>query len=320
MSRWQPLSQRVNGTTADEALYEGVPPHLREPLLYWLECQFYDFIDLDLDGKYGGATSRLADAEAAEARALQIANMLRLQLPKVEQGDSWSRIGRPIYTKALLKLAVKSDEPTLLDIVDCALVGAKRTPKTSFRPDGKRWRAPNRPADLDTILREGGSAYRVNDAGKGLERRLDGTVTQAARQTTDRAADSSHHLNTAWQAAYGIHPDPTVAYAEAVKAVEATLIPLVLPNDPKATLGKALGHMRNTVDSWELAISNEHNMPARITPLIDFAELIWKGHRDRHAGTATASPVDPTAAEMTVHAAATIVQWLSCRGLRQRQP
>ena len=129
---------------------------------------------------------------------------------------------------------------------------------------------------------------------------------------------STAHLEAAWQAAYGRNPDATVAYAEAVKAIEAAFIPLVLANDPKATLGKALAHLRKTSDQWELGILDAHGAPAGVDSLISLLTLVWQGHRDRHAGTSTAVRVSIEAAEMAVHAAAMTVHWLSRRGLRER--
>lgn len=110
----------------------------------------------------------------------------------------------------------------------------------------------------------------------------------------------------------------TVAYVEAVKAIEAALIPLATPNDQQATLGKALGTLRSTTAKWELAIPDDQGTPADIHPLLDLAGLVWHGHRDRHAGTPTANPASATAAEMALHTAVMIVYWTNCGGLRRR--
>lgn len=56
--------------------------------------------------------------------------------------------------------------------------------------------------------------------------------------------NASGHLGKAWAAAFDQEPNPSTAYSEAIKAVEAAAIPVVLPNDPLATLGKVVGELR----------------------------------------------------------------------------
>lgn len=308
---WRPLSKRADKRSDHETLCEGVPIHLRDPLLHWLECQFYDYLNLELRTSWV-----LADTEASEAKALRIANLLRIQLPKESTVHSYARLHRPLFTKGLLSLAQQVEDGLLLDIIDSALADQQYHPSNYETYEHRK--TPNRPADLDALLRDGGSIYRVNDQGAGLERRVDDAIIQTVRQVLGKAEASSRHLQIAWQAAYGIKPNPTQAYSEAVKAIEASLIPLVLPADHKATLGKVIRHLRDTAEKWELAIYNEQASPATIEPLVELIDLVWRGHRDRHAGTATAVTVDATAAEMAMHAAATVVQWLSCGGLRSR--
>jgi hypothetical protein len=318
---WRPLSQRGTDAHVSQTLYEGVPAHLRDPLLHWLECQFYR-PQLSLHRSSTGDV-RL-NHEAGHARALRIANRLRLTLPKLTNDRRSSIPDRSLardrgsYMLGLLKLAEDAEEARLLDIIDAVLAERDDTSMARWTEQGKGWQAPNSPEDLDFILRDGGSAYRVNDDGNALEQRVSMTVREAVRRATESSADKDGHLDAAWRAAYGIRPEPTVAYAEAVKAIEAAVIPVVLPTDPKATLGKALAHLRSTANQWELVISDANGAPAGVAPLVSLLELIWQGHRDRHAGTPTAIPVSSEAGEMAVHAAAMTVYWLSRNGLRRR--
>jgi hypothetical protein len=48
------------------------------------------------------------------------------------------------------------------------------------------------------------------------------------------------YLATAWNRAYGRNPDPSGAYRDAIRAVEASAKPIILPADPVATLGKMI--------------------------------------------------------------------------------
>ncbi len=68
-----------------------------------------------------------------------------------------------------------------------------------------------------------------------LERRTIPAAAAAARAQTSLPGNASNHLSNAWSAAFGREPSPSTAYSEAVKAVEAAAIPVVLPNDPLAT-------------------------------------------------------------------------------------
>ncbi|GAA4729902.1 hypothetical protein Prum_067590 [Phytohabitans rumicis] len=294
MDDWSRLSQR-GPDARHEALSEGVPDHLRGPLAHWLECQFLAIAI----GRSG-----------SEEKALRIATRARVDLngDKFHYSEKWAK-----YTNALIDAAGKAQPTVLLDIIDAALFDRVHQPTHPMTPD-----QPGHPEQLDEILRDGNSVYRVRRPDcAGLERRVDETVASAVRHAAD--SGPGQHLKASWDAAYALHPNASVAYAEAVKAVEEVLVPLVLPGENKATLGGVLGKWKTTANQWELAIADGDANPASIDPLVSLTRLLWQGHRDRHAGTPTAVDVTPEAARMAMHAAATIVQWTVEGGLRQRR-
>jgi hypothetical protein len=209
---------------------------------------------------------------------------------------------KPYLAENFMTLASEAEGTRLLDIIDAALAEAR----------------PDRATKLDDLLKEGGSAYRVNADGTGLERRVDLTVTDVIRRATDNSAMAASHLKKAWQAAYGLRPDPTMAYAEATKAIEAALIPVILSGKPRATLGDVLRELRENNADWELAIADRNGREAQVTSLHALAELVWHGHRDRHSGTPTTFPVSAEAAELALHAAAMIVHWVEIGGIRKK--
>lgn len=325
MSGWRPLSRRGDQGSASEVLYEGVPAHLRSPLLQWLRGQFCHPEIIKTAGSqmyqpnrqlFADAHALRREAEDSSARAVRIANRAQLSLPEVSSDGPESD---PLSeAKRLVKLAEQADDVQLLDIVDAALAERNDPTMARWSSNEHRWQRPNTPKDLEAILHYGGSAYRVNDRGDVLEQRVPDVIRTAIRHAAESSTSSLAHMEAAWRAAYGRHPTPTVAYAEAVKAIEAAILPVVLPDDPKATLGKAIAHLRNNTAKWELVISDAHGAPAEIAPLVSLLGLVWNGHRDRHAGTPTAVPVSTEAAEMAVHAAAMIVYWMSRNGLRPR--
>jgi hypothetical protein len=252
---WVRLSRRGK-PPVEEALYEGVPVHLRESLVEWL----YRYLS-DVDG----FTNQIR---------LQV--VLRLKLPVVALNQIVQR--------------VRPDEELFLDVLDATLwVG---------RFDQRVWRT------LENLLVEGGSAWRVAADHRSLERRVDDTVAQAAQTVISMANQSAgDHLATAWKAAYGLHPDATKAYSEAIKAVEAAAAPVVSPSNAKATLGTIIGDLKQAPDKWELAILDPDRAPREIGSLLGMLELLWQGQSDRHGGVAPTVPIPSEAAPMAVHLA-----------------
>lgn len=90
--------------------------------------------------------------------------------------------------------------------------------------------------NLEALLNSANSAYRVNEAGTGLEERVAPGVKQAVAEAVATAAGSAgDHLANAWNEAYGRHQDAVKAYSETIKAVEAALAPRISPQNAKQT-------------------------------------------------------------------------------------
>jgi hypothetical protein len=295
-STWQPLSRR-HISTREETLFEGVPDHLIRPLKAWITGY--------LDGR----------PELTERVALQM--RVALDTVSVEQ---------------LVETVSASDPTMLLDVVDVVLHLDKGLwwdldvtgpePKmeaglADWLPD-VGWPKGSRAAaveGLDEMLMDAGSAFEVDWRQRCLQRRVDATVTTAAEQAM--SMDGGRHLQASWAATYGRHPDPSKAYDEAIRAVEAAAIPVVLPNDTKATLGKVLAHLTQASDKWELAIEGPND--GAIAPLTEMISLLWKGHVARHAGSPTFRSQHQDEAQMVVHLSATLVHWFTTGAVRQRR-
>lgn len=268
---WQPLSARLAGKPVQDALFEGVPPHLEMPLRSWLVAALKDH----------GVAMRVG-----------------------------VRLRRPISGNPANEL-VSAGREEMLDVIDAILYISRETESIRLRET------------LDGLLDEGGSAYRVSDDLLSLERRVDSSVAEAVRATRATATKAGRraaatHLAEAWGKAYGLKPDPGIAYREAVRAVEAAAIPLVLPADPLPTLGKVLASLRQGAAKWELVIADKNGAPAPIDSVIAMIGLLWCGHRDRHAGGPTTAPITQPAAEAAVHLAATLVHWFSSGAVRRK--
>ena len=83
---------------------------------------------------------------------------------------------------------------------------------------------------------------------------MDATASAAFRKTTAPGDAASEELGDAWQKAYGRNPDPSDAWDHAIKAVEAILIPIVVPNQAKPTLGHVIGHLDTQGHLWKLLL------------------------------------------------------------------
>ncbi|MDQ1051721.1 hypothetical protein QFZ76_009957 [Streptomyces sp. V4I2] len=174
---------------------------------------------------------------------------------------------------------VDADSMDLLDIVD-VILGWEQ-------PEGDEWIGIGGDFEgrLARILDAAGSAYRVDDAGTGLEERVVPTVPDAVSQTiadastAPDAGSAAEHLSLSWQAAYGLHPDPVRAYSEAIKAVESAAHAVVEPNNSKATLGTMLRVIRDAAPKFTTTLGAGSTAPAEA-----MMRALWEGQTSRHGG------------------------------------
>lgn len=173
---------------------------------------------------------------------------------------------------------------------------------------------------LTRALTQGGANYEVvrtdpDSVNCQLHRRTTATATTALRAQTAVAGNASTHLDSAWTAAFGPHPDPSKAYREAVKAVEAAAIPLVMPNNKNATLGTIIGELRANPQKFSVAFARGASPTKGGTPLdsievvVTMCDWLWKNQTDRH-GVGEAEPLVPITspqAELAVNMAVTLV-------------
>lgn len=242
MAAWRPLSRR-DDPTYDEP-WEGLPDHLLEPVQSWIAT---------VVSPSGWPNPELL-------RLIQ----LRLRMsPPLEWGSD-SR-----WTRTSLLGRIEDDPDLGLNTCDL-LLGIKAS--SGYR------------ARLATVLLAGGSVWQLADppeAPTRLVRRAPGPVADAladVRTVSERAHD---HLRLAWVALMGRAPDPSGAYREAVRAVEAAAAPVVLPKDPSATLGKVIRALRAKPEKWEVILER-----GTVEQVAGMTEALWKGQSrpPRHPG------------------------------------
>ncbi|MFD7555170.1 hypothetical protein ACFV9E_11645 [Streptomyces sp. NPDC059835] len=278
------FSVRAGLTAAAEhdGPFEDVPGHLQGPLQEWVQFTLED----EILGEYD-------DVDAGM-------RTLCLSLRIVAKPKSPHRVGSK-YFWAL----VEAIGPQLLDVVDAVLAYKARIGMED----------PDSTHQLSCILDEAGSAYRVNEAGDGLEERVTPGVRDAVRRTiadvagAPTAGSAADHLATAWQAAYGRSPDPVRAYSESIKAVESAAHAVIQPNNAKATLGTMLGEIKNARHKFTTAIPSPAGDP--IAPVETMMRALWEGQTSRHGAQSGTVPETLEAARAGVHLAATLVQWFA---------
>ncbi|WP_245687386.1 hypothetical protein [Streptacidiphilus griseoplanus] len=267
----RPFSVRVgHAEDTEDTLYEGVPAHLLRPLQRWV------YTMAAAGGGYLGKTMCLK---------------LRIAVP-AKSNASWALSRREGFD--------------LLDAVDEILAFAAEMEARDLAEV----------RELKFLLDDGHSAYRVREDEAGLEIRVTPAVRDSVQQTlVDAAAETdagsaSDHLAAAWQAAYGLHPDPVRAYSEAVKAVESAAHATVQPNHAKATLGTMLGEIKNARHKFTFAIPVPPGGDSIAAPEA-LMRALWEGQVSRHGGKAPTPSETQEAARAGVHLAATIVQWFA---------
>lgn len=291
-----PFSVRVGGRVPDRELWEGVPDWLLDPLLDWLE------------------------ENVGTWQVKQLMIQLRLALPEEVRPDhSRGRETKRALRNALAERSKKSENGRW-DILDAIDYICRSNPDLGLPgaiiPITNEPVAGSEPLTLlNGMLTRGGSAYRVR--GGRLERRVDNSALAAFERAAGTASDdASMFLQRAWSSTYGRKPDPTRGYADAVRAVEAVACPLVLPNDPKPTLGKVISHLRQGASGWTLVLPGEGDA-AGVEPLRLMLQLLWTAQRSRHAGGPDTREQLLTETEVAVSLAVTIVQWFA-NGFVQR--
>lgn len=171
---------------------------------------------------------------------------------------------------------------------------------------------------LGEALLDARMAVTIADSRRQLVDRIDATVTAAAEQATASADPmAAELLRDAWHRVYGLHPDPTTAYRQAVRAVEEVLCPQILPRDTQRTLGKVIGHLREGRHKWGFVLVDKDGANT-VEPLVAMLDRLWTGQVSRHGGGKNSRDQTQCEAEAAVHLAATLVQLLSIKALSRR--
>ncbi len=168
---------------------------------------------------------------------------------------------------------------------------------------------------LQEILDISGSAWTVGldpDGSFCLQRRVNDTAEKAAREEMAYPGRAASYLRRAWNGAYGRTPNPSAAYRESVRAVEAAAHLLVTPDDPLPTLGKMISALGDKPEKWTTVIGD-------VETVLKMMRAIWQAQNDRHGSADETKPlsVSQPEAEAAVQFAVTLVQIFRTAAIRR---
>jgi hypothetical protein len=155
--------------------------------------------------------------------------------------------------------------------------------------------------ELEDILEQSGSKWKVVETGSGsyrLEERVDDTVAEAMDELAQHSGDASSYMKQAWSDAFGRNPNPSSAYSNTIKAIEAASWQVVTPSNSRSTLGTIIRELKDHPENFQVVVT-EKAANRGIDAVRQDMSLVWEGQTDRHG---TSNPVAPSqeAAEQAV--------------------
>jgi hypothetical protein len=270
VTEWRPLSKRDQPDARLDEPTEGLPPYLAGPVVEWVKERCHT------PGGY---------ERTGTLRALQL--RFKLDPPLSERNMPRDLVER-----------MQAKEDFGLDALDYML---------HFFPEfhERNSEDPTRVVgELAAIFRIGGSAWEVSETeGRyQLSRRAVGPVREVITALAPSTRAHSH-LVAAWNRLTGRSPDPSGAYREAVRAIEAVAKPVVLPANDRATLGQMIAALRDKPDKWETTVGHVDDVRRMM-------EQVWTNQLDRHGTDDESVPlaVSPEEADVAVHVSVAIVR------------
>lgn len=291
MDAWRPLRAQDEASAKEwDGPHEGVPPWLFGPLALWLTHQY----------PTRAQVVYMRHAAVGEYQRLGMALRLDVTPPGVDQGPD-------AYERHFRNLAER--EPDLL--LEAAHHWLGRVYNL--------WNKEQKPAAdaLKRLFEESGSVWTVRlIKDPGLERRVSAEQQEAAAAAIARGTRASEYLAVAWREAYDRDPDASASYRDSVRAVEAVTIPMVLPNDRLATLGKVIGELKAHPDRISLRMHTP-DAPAGSQAVISMLSTLWDGQYARHAVIDPSQPPNASIeqAQDAVRLAVLIVDWFETRAV-----
>lgn len=165
---------------------------------------------------------------------------------------------------------------------------------------------------LEYILNEGGSAWTIirwNATYARLAKRVPESVNNVFHNVLSATDIASRKLQEAWVDAYGANPRASVAYSNAVVAVETAALTVISVNKQDATLANLFSILEADNPKWRLVLRDSDKAPGAKS-LAAMLRTLWRGHQSRH-GRPDYTDATLEEARAAVVLAATLVQWFT---------
>lgn len=275
---WRPLGvDDVDEIAEYDALHDGVPP--------WMNAAYWAWVEAALTTSRRRSGGAFGNDSWVQVLDLQFAEQMcqRLQIPLPDLRIPFIDYDRGKWQIASA-MSVLREHSKPLQIADYV---------AAYRENAKL-------LVLDEVLTRSKSAFTVGKRGgrPGLVRRVPVGVQEAADSVMSRAGRAGVRLAKAWEELYGLNPNASAAYRQAILAVEDAAIPVVSPTNKNATLGTVLKQMGDQ-KNWRLPMDREYSEAPTGDVLIGMMRTLWHGQHDRHGGQPSA-PGNVSVQEATV--------------------
>ena len=279
--KWQPLFVRDAPEAVEyEGLIEGIPAHLERSLWRWV---------MDRSVRDGGLRYK-------------VERRLRITLP-TRQGvnpfaEYWERADDD-ERLALIDFFLRD----LQEAYDYDKLAGKFAEDSNVHPIAA--------VRLDGELAEGGSVWRfTHEPFWGLTRRVNETTQTLVDLASSPGTDAARKIASAWSACYRHDPDYDGAYRDAVLAVEAVALPVIVPKNKRGTLGYVVAHLSDAHGSWTVGGLDDERQKSGTT-LLTMLRTLWHNQQRHAQNDGTIVDVNQTEAETAVTLAVTLVHWFA---------
>jgi hypothetical protein len=144
----------------------------------------------------------------------------------------------------------------LLDVVHATIL-VLNDGTVTFRP----------PPPHEEVERQLAYAHSIWSAtNRGLVSRAEPTAVSAFTHASTPDDLASEHLKEAWNKAYDRNGDPSDAWDHSIKAVEAILLPLILPKQDQAKFGQVVGSLGSKGHQYEVGLLFNQSDPPKTSP------------------------------------------------------
>ncbi|OIH97903.1 hypothetical protein [Curtobacterium sp. MCBA15_001] len=164
-------------------------------------------------------------------------------------------------------------------------------------------------ADVEQVLSSAGSKWTAGVLGgrSVIVERVPEGVALAVTEALGASDVAAQKLQEAWVDAFGTNPRASVAYYNAVVAVESAAFAVISVGMPEPTLANLFSVLEAENPKWKLTLRDSDKAPGAKS-LAAMLRTLWRGHDSRH-GAKEYSDVTIEQARAAVMLAATLVWW-----------